>query len=67
MFKKFYPDIRFNSIKDITPDLFKEKGIGYALLDVQGVVDYEGLSLSSGDHVTIGEEEVLVVGEVTLT
>lgn len=38
MFKKFYPDIKFNSIKDIKPDFFKEKGIKYALLDIDNTL-----------------------------
>ena len=38
MFKKFYPDARFKSIKDITSDLLKEKGICYALLDIDNTL-----------------------------
>ena len=38
MFEKFYPDIRFKSIKDITKDLLKEKGIAYALLDIDNTL-----------------------------
>ena len=38
MFKKFYPDIRFTSIKDITADILKEKGISYALLDIDNTL-----------------------------
>lgn len=38
MFKKFYPDIRFKSIKDITADLLKERGIAYALLDIDNTL-----------------------------
>ena len=38
MFKKFYPDARFKSIKDIKADLLKEKGICYALLDIDNTL-----------------------------
>lgn len=38
MFKKFYPDIKFNSIKDITPDFFVGRGIKYALLDIDNTL-----------------------------
>ncbi len=38
MFKKFYPDIRFKSIKDITADVLKEKGIAYVLLDIDNTL-----------------------------
>ena len=38
MFKKFYPDIKFNSIKDITPEFFAERGIKYALLDIDNTL-----------------------------
>ena len=38
MFEKFYPDIRFKSIKDITKDFLKEKGIAYALLDIDNTL-----------------------------
>ncbi|MBQ7986746.1 MAG: YqeG family HAD IIIA-type phosphatase [Clostridia bacterium] len=36
--KKFYPDVKFKSIKDITADFFREKGIGYALLDIDNTL-----------------------------
>ena len=37
-------------------------------MQVPGVVDYTGLTLNgSTDPVTIGEEEILVVGEITLS
>ena len=38
MFKKFYPDVRFNSIKDISADFFSEKGIKFALLDIDNTL-----------------------------
>lgn len=38
MFKKFYPDLKFKSIKDITAELLKEKNIGYALLDIDNTL-----------------------------
>ena len=42
--------------------------IGYRLLDVAGVVDYAEMTLNGGTAaVTIGAEEVLKVGTVTLT
>lgn len=36
--KQFYPDVRFKSIKDITADFFREKGIAYALLDIDNTL-----------------------------
>ena len=30
--KRFHPDIKLNSIKEITPELLRKKGIKYALL-----------------------------------
>ena len=36
--KKFYPDIRFKSIKDIQADFLKEKGIAYVLLDIDNTL-----------------------------
>lgn len=38
MFKKFYPDVRFESIKEITPEFLKEKGIRYAILDIDNTL-----------------------------
>ncbi|MBR5809424.1 MAG: YqeG family HAD IIIA-type phosphatase [Clostridia bacterium] len=38
MFKKFQPDIRFKSIKEITQDLLKDKGISYVLLDIDNTL-----------------------------
>lgn len=36
--KKFHPDIKFKSIKDITSDFLKEKGIAYVLLDIDNTL-----------------------------
>lgn len=38
MFKKFYPDMRFKSIKEIRADFLKEKGIAYVLLDIDNTL-----------------------------
>lgn len=35
---RFYPDIKFDSIKDITPEFLKEKSIKYALLDIDNTL-----------------------------
>ena len=36
--KKFYPDAKFKSIKEITPEFLLEKGIKYALLDIDNTL-----------------------------
>ncbi len=36
--KKFHPDIKFDSIKEITPEFLKEKGIKYVLLDIDNTL-----------------------------
>lgn len=42
--------------------------VGYRLFDVAGVVDYASLTLNGAtDAVTIGDEEILTLGTVTLT
>lgn len=38
MLKKFHPDIRFKSIKDIKVDFLKEKGIAFVLLDIDNTL-----------------------------
>lgn len=38
MFKKFYPDITFDSVADITPEFFLEKGIKFAILDIDNTL-----------------------------
>lgn len=38
MFKRFHPDFKFNSIEDIKADFLKEKGISYALLDIDNTL-----------------------------
>ena len=36
--KRFHPDIKLNSIKEITPELLRKKGIKYALLDIDNTL-----------------------------
>lgn len=38
MFKKFHPDYRYKSIKDIEPDFFKNHGIKFAILDIDNTL-----------------------------
>jgi len=38
MFKKFYPDFRFNSIADINADFFRENNIRFAVLDIDNTL-----------------------------
>lgn len=38
MFKKFYPDYKFNSVKDINEDFFAKHGVKYALLDIDNTL-----------------------------
>lgn len=38
MFKKFYPDFRVNSIKDLDADFFKENNIHFAVLDIDNTL-----------------------------
>lgn len=38
MFKRFYPDFRFNSISDITMDFFRENDIHFAILDIDNTL-----------------------------
>ncbi len=38
MFKKFYPDFRFNSIADINADFFRENKINFAVLDIDNTL-----------------------------
>lgn len=38
MFKKFQPDIRFSSIREITPEFFLENGIKFAILDIDNTL-----------------------------
>lgn len=42
MFERFYPDFKFDSIKDIKADFFKENGIRFAILDIDNtLVNYK--------------------------
>lgn len=44
MFKKFYPDYKYASIKDISADFFQKHNIKYALLDIDNtLVSYTSL------------------------
>ena len=38
MFKKFYPDFKYNSIAEIEEDFFTKHGIKYALLDIDNTL-----------------------------
>lgn len=38
MFEKFYPDIKFDSIKSIPTDFFSERNIKFALLDIDNTL-----------------------------
>ncbi|MBR4173012.1 MAG: YqeG family HAD IIIA-type phosphatase [Clostridia bacterium] len=38
MYSRFYPDFRFDSIKEITADFFAENGIKYAILDIDNTL-----------------------------
>ena len=38
MFKRFYPDFRFNSIGDISADFFAVNGIRFAVLDIDNTL-----------------------------
>ena len=38
MFEKFYPDAKFESIKDITAEFLQSKGIKYAILDIDNTL-----------------------------
>lgn len=38
MFKKFYPDYKYASIKEIEPDFFKNHGIQFAILDIDNTL-----------------------------
>ncbi len=38
MFKKFYPDIMFEKISDISAEFLKEKGIRYLILDIDNTL-----------------------------
>lgn len=38
MFKKFYPDKRFGSVMEITPEFFAENKIKYAILDIDNTL-----------------------------
>lgn len=38
MFKKFYPDYSYKSIKDIEPDFFQNHGIHFAILDIDNTL-----------------------------
>lgn len=38
MFEKFYPDKKFASIKEITPDFFEENNIKFAILDIDNTL-----------------------------
>ena len=60
----YFAEIAYDGKTDgVSPAL-----VGYRLLQVPGVVDYTGLTLNGGtDPVTIGEEEILVVGEIALS
>lgn len=60
---EYFAEIAYDNQTDgVSPAI-----IGYRLLQVPGVVDYTGLTLNgSTDPVTIGEEEILIVGEIDL-
>ncbi len=38
MFEKFYPDKKFSSISEITPEFFAENGIEFAILDIDNTL-----------------------------
>jgi hypothetical protein len=38
MFEKFYPDEKFASIKEITPDFFEKNNIKFAILDIDNTL-----------------------------
>lgn len=38
MFKKFYPDKKFSSVMEITPEFFSENGIQFAILDIDNTL-----------------------------
>lgn len=55
MFKKFYPDYKYASIKDIAPGFFKKNGIRYALLDIDNtLVSYTSLFADENARAFLG-------------
>ncbi|MBO5060878.1 MAG: YqeG family HAD IIIA-type phosphatase [Clostridia bacterium] len=38
MFKRFYPDYKFNSVRDIDEDFFRKNNIKFALLDIDNTL-----------------------------